>query len=89
MAGRPAFFSPFALVRRKGLHKGLLGGSRGWLAAGAVVYGGRALRTMVRRTEQLAATEKLSPGESITIRAITPPTRAERKAQRRAAKRSR
>ncbi len=76
--------SASVLIRRNGLYKGLLGGSRGWLILGALFYGGRTLRSTLGRSEELAATEVLEPGQFVTIRAIAPPTRKQRKAAKRA-----
>ena len=66
-----------------GLYKGLLGGSRGWLVAGGVVWSARVLRRMFGRRPEIAATEVLKPGQFVTIRALAPLTRAERKAAKR------
>lgn len=76
--------SPTAFVRRMGLYRGLLGGSRGWMVAGGVVWGVRLARRFLGRTAEIAATEILKPGQFVTIRAIAPLTRRERKTARRA-----
>ena len=74
------FPSPSAFVRRRAVSRGLLGGSRGWLAVGAVVWGARLIKRFAGRSEEIAATEVLRPGEFVTIRAIAPPTRRQRRA---------
>lgn len=77
---RPALLSPTAYVRRAGFYKGLMGGSRGWLVAGGLFYGLRKVRTTFGRTEEIAAVERLKPGEFVTIRTIVPATRRQRRA---------
>ena len=63
-----------------GLYRGVLGGSRGWMAVGGVFWGARLMRRYFGRGEEIAATEVLQPGQFVTIRAIAAPTRRERKA---------
>ncbi|MGD9702618.1 MAG: hypothetical protein AB7Q42_07600 [Acidimicrobiia bacterium] len=82
---RPGVLSPFAYARRAGVYRGLLGGDRTWLALGGIVWGGRMIRKTLGRSETIAATEVLKPGEFVTIRTIEPPTRRERKSARRGA----
>jgi hypothetical protein len=81
---RQRALSPTAALRRNALTKGLLGGSRGWMAVGAAVYGPRLLKKALGRTEVLVAKEVLKPGQAVCITAIEPQTRAERRAARRA-----
>ena len=80
MAG---FTRPSAYVRRMGLRRGLLGANRGWMIAGGAVWGAGVVRRMVRRREETVATETLRAGQTVTIRAIAPASRAERRAARR------
>ncbi len=84
MARRPRALSPFAALRRNALYKGLLGGQRGWMAVGAVVWGGRLIRKAFGRSEQVVATEVLRPGQVLQLEAIAPLSRGERRAARRA-----
>lgn len=77
-------FSPSTLLRHNALHKGLLGGRRGWMVVGLFVWGPRLLKRLVGRTEEVLTTERLLPGETVTITTLRPPTRAERKAAARA-----
>jgi hypothetical protein len=86
---RPGRLSPAVYIRRSGFYKGVLGGNRGWLAVFAVFWGGKKLRTTFGRSEEIAATEVLQPGQLVTIRAIKPPTRRQRKDARRSAKAAR
>ncbi|MEO8264798.1 MAG: hypothetical protein ABI706_04720 [Ilumatobacteraceae bacterium] len=81
---RPRLVSPTIALRRNAIYKGLLGGQRGWLAIGAVVWAPRLLKKALGRTEQVVATERLEPGQALRIEAIKRPTRAEDRARRRA-----
>jgi hypothetical protein len=76
--------SPTAALRRNALYKGLLGGRRGWMAVGAVVWAPRLMKKALGRTEEVVATERLEPGQAIRIEAIRQPSRNERRAARRA-----
>ena len=77
---RPSLLSPFALARRNGLYKGLIGGDRSWLVIGGIFWGGRFLKKSLGRTEQIIATEKLEPGQWMSLRTIPQQTRKQRKA---------
>lgn len=83
MPRQPARRGPSALLRQRSLQKGLFGGSRGWMAVGILVWGPRLLKRLFGRREELIATERLRPGQSIQLDAIEPPTRREIKAMRR------
>ena len=52
MARSTRAFSPTAALRRNALYKGLFGGSRGWLAVGAVVWGPRLMKTSARSNRE-------------------------------------
>lgn len=84
MARRTGALSPFAALRRNALYKGLLGGQRGWMAVGAVVWGGRFVRKAFGRSEKVVATEVLRPGQVLQLEAIAPLNRGQRRAARRA-----
>jgi hypothetical protein len=84
MAGRARVLSPTAALRRNALYKGLLGGRRGWMAVGALVWAPRLMKKALGRTEQVVLTEKLEPGQALRIEAIKRPSRDERRAARRA-----
>ena len=73
--------SPAALLRHNALYKGVFGGSRGWMAVGAMLWGPRLAKRVLGKSEQIIATERLLPGQSIQIEAIRPLTRRQRKAQ--------
>ncbi len=85
MARRPSLLSPTALLRRSALYKGVFGGSRGWLAVGAVLWGPKLLKRLMGKNEEVIATEKMVAGQVVRLEAIRPPTRRQRKAARRAA----
>ena len=84
MARSSRALSPTAALRRNALYKGLLGGSRGWMAVGALVWGPRLMKKALGRNEQVVATERLEPGQVLRIEAIKQPSRDERRAARRA-----
>ena len=77
------------ILRRNATNKGLIGGQRGWLAVFAILGGARFLSKHVGKDAQHLTSEKLLPGQSMTIRAIPVPTRQERKVAQRVGKASR
>jgi hypothetical protein len=79
----PRLLRPSALLRRNALYRGLLGGSRGWLAVGALIWGRRALQKAMGKEEQVLTIEKLEPGQGLRIDTIPPDTRRHRRAARR------
>ncbi len=81
---RTRLLSPTVALRRNAIYNGLLGGQRGWMVLGAVVWAPRLLKKALGRTEQVVATERLEPGQALRIEAIRRPTRAEDRASRRA-----
>ena len=84
MARKSSLLAPTAVLRQRSLKRGLWGGHRGWMAVGVLVWAPRVLKRLAGRNEELIATERLLPGESIRLTAIKPPTRRELKAARRA-----
>jgi len=76
---RTSLLSPFALARRNGLYKGLLGGDRSWLVIGGIFWGGRLLKKSLGKNEEVVALEKLEPGQWLTLRTIPQQTRKQRK----------
>jgi hypothetical protein len=80
---RARSLSPLPLLRRNAIYKGFLGGQRGWLAVGVVVWGARLARKALGRNEQVVATEKLKPGDTLVLRTIPQQTREQRRAARR------
>ncbi len=83
-AKKTSLLSPTALLRQNAISKGVLGGRRGWLVVGAFMWGPRLVRRFMGRQEETLTTERLAPGDTITIVAVRPATRAERKAAARA-----
>ncbi len=56
---------------RIGIRKGLIGGSKAWLVAGAAAGGIRLLGRMARRDPRVVYCEKLEPGERLVITHLT------------------
>lgn len=75
---------PSVLLRRNALYRGVFGGSRGWLAVGAVIWGRGLVKRALGKQEEVLAVEKLKAGQGIRIDAIKPDTRHQRRAARRA-----
>jgi len=76
--------SPAALLRRKAAIKGFLGGNRAWMALGVLVWAPVLMRKTFGRNVELVSTEVLKPGQVVRIEAIRAPSKAERRAARRA-----
>ncbi|MCU1396979.1 MAG: hypothetical protein JWN62_88 [Acidimicrobiales bacterium] len=68
---RPSYLSPFALARRNGIYKGVVGGDRKWMVIGGVVWGARLLRKAAGKSEQFVTLEKLEPGQWMSLRTIS------------------
>ncbi len=54
------------------------------MAIGVLVWMPRVLRRLAGRNQELIATERLRPGQTIQLTAVGPPTRRELKAAKRA-----
>ena len=89
MAARARILSPTVALRRNAVYKGLLGGSRLWMAVGAAVWAPRFFKRVLGRVPEFVAREVLEPGQTVCIEAIPPPTAAERDGARRARKQKR
>ncbi|CAN5473276.1 hypothetical protein BH10ACT2_BH10ACT2_11750 [soil metagenome] len=85
MARKSSLFAPAAVLRQRSLQRGVLGGHRGWMAVGVLVWTPRVLKRLAGRQNELIATERLRPGQTIQLTALEPPTRSELKAAKRAA----
>jgi hypothetical protein len=81
MAERVPLFTPAHFLRRRGLYRGVLGGNRAWLTVFVIMVSGRVLRNIVARSEQVAAVERLGPGQRLLITTIDPAT--ERRSRKR------
>jgi hypothetical protein len=80
-AGRgPSVLSPIRLAHSRGFYRGVVGGSTGWAIVYVTITGARMVRRVFGKHPEVAAIERLEPGQFVTIRAIAPPTRRERKA---------
>ncbi|MCU1361608.1 MAG: hypothetical protein JWN99_2897 [Ilumatobacteraceae bacterium] len=79
----PRLLKPSVLLRRNALYKGLFGGSRGWLAVGALIWGGGFLKRSLGKQPQVVSIEKLKAGQGVRIDAIKPDTRRQRRAAQR------
>jgi len=75
-----AFGGLSAVVRSKAVRKGLIGGSRGWMAVGVLVYGWKALRWLTARRPEVVSVERIEPGQTVQITTVAAPTRRERRA---------
>ena len=79
--------SPIQIARRNLISKGLLQGDRKWLYIGGAVWLARIVRRVFGRRMEVVSVERLAPGQWMSLRAISPPTRKERKVAK-AARRS-
>ncbi len=75
-----SLLSPIAFLRRGALYKGVLGGRRGWMAVGAVLWTPKLAKKLFGKNEEVIATEKLKGGQFVRLEAIPAPTRRQRKA---------
>ena len=57
-------------LRRASFDRGLLGGSRWWVAVGVLLWAARGLRLATRRQGGVAWRGVLAEGETISIRAV-------------------
>jgi hypothetical protein len=64
-----------------------MGGNRGWLAVGALIWGRGIIKRTFGKQEQVLTVEKLTKGQGLRIDAIGPPSRRQRAAARRADRR--
>ena len=78
--GRFGLLSPSVFLRQGAIYKGFLGGSRGWTVLGVALFGGRFVKRMLGRNEEVVAVEKLQPGQFVRIEAIPMKTKADRRA---------
>jgi len=58
-------------LTRLGITRGLLGGSRGWLAVGTAAVSLRLLAKMATKEAKVVFCEDLAPGESLVITHLT------------------
>lgn len=55
------------LLRRNGLRRGLLGGSRGWAAVAIGTWGYTKLKQLAERPAEVVFSEELKPGQRLII----------------------
>ncbi len=79
----PKLLRPSVILRRNATYKGLLGGQKGWLAVGVVLWSKSFLKKTFGKTEEIIATEKLTKGQFLRIDAVKPPNRRQRKKTKR------
>jgi len=84
VARGPGLFSPWPVLRRDAIVKGLVGGNRLWMALGALVWGPVLMRKVFGRNVEIVSMDVLKPGQALRIEALRAPTKAERRAARRA-----
>lgn len=56
-----------AALTRLAFRRGLLGGSRPWMAVGGAALGLRVLKKMAARQPEVVYCEELPPGQTLTI----------------------
>lgn len=62
------------LLRRTGVRKGLLGGSRGWAAVAIGAWGYTKLKQLSHREPEVVFSEELKPGQRLIIANDRPTT---------------
>jgi hypothetical protein len=70
----------FELLRRNGLNRGFLGGSRPWMVIGGIAYGARMVRWLARRRQEVVFSQEIRPGERLLV---TPIAASEKRGRRR------
>jgi hypothetical protein len=80
--GLAALFSPAVIMRRNALQRGLIGGSKGWLALFVAISARSFLKKHVGRQMEVVSTEVLTKGQAVSVRSIPPLTRRQRRALR-------
>jgi hypothetical protein len=76
-----SLYSPSANMRRRLYRRSR--SNRAFAGMASVLFLVRVLRRASSRQVEIAAMDKLTPGQTIIIRTIAPPTRRQRKAARR------
>ena len=88
MALVPRLLRPSVIIRRNATYKGLLGGHKGWLAVGVVLWSKSFVKKTFGKQEEILTTEKLKKGQFLRIDAVAPPTRRQRRKATRVRRRS-
>jgi hypothetical protein len=66
-------------LRRYGVSRGFLGGSRPWMVIGGVAYALRAVKWARKRDVEVLFSEEIKPGERLVISPIAPPQKRRRR----------
>jgi hypothetical protein len=74
--------STIAIVRRNAMQRGLIGGSKGWLAVFVAISARSFLKKHAGRQMEVVSTEVLTKGQAVSVRSIPPLTRRQRRALR-------
>ena len=82
----PSVLSPVRLAYSRGFYRGIVGGHKGWALIYVTIAGARMVRRVFGKNPEIAAIERLDPGQFVRIEAIAPPTRRERKTAKAAAR---
>jgi hypothetical protein len=85
----PRPLRPSVILRRNAVYKGVLGGSKGWLAVGSVVWGRSLLKKYFGKNPEFLTVERLTKGQFLRIDAVAPTSRRQRRRLRRSAERER
>jgi hypothetical protein len=75
--------NPFNVLRRNAVFRGLMDGSKVWLAIGVVVWGPHLVRRILGKHSEHVAYEQLAIGHILRIEVLPQDTKIERKAFRR------
>jgi hypothetical protein len=82
----PYFARRRAALRRKAIVRTALSGSPFWRSVAVSVLLGRFLRQQAKRTPEKLTVDKVLIGQTLTVAALAPTTRRDKRADRRAAK---
>ena len=88
MALVPRLLRPSVIIRRNATYKGLLGGHKGWLAVGVVLWSKSFVKKTFGKQAEILTTEKLTKGQFLRIDAVAPLSRRKRRKAKRARRRS-
>lgn len=69
----------FEMLRRYGVTRGFLGGSRAWMVVGGIAYAIKAVRWTFKRDVEVVAVGELKPGQRLLITTIPPPAKRRRR----------
>ena len=75
--------NPFYILRRNAIVRGLFGGSKSWIIAGAVLWTPVLIRKALGRHAEHVAFDRLAIGHVLRIEVLPQDTKVQRKAYRR------